>query len=215
MVRCRSSQYPTRTELLTRSKTGAINYYAPTIFRDLGLSSTTTALFAQGVYGIVKTIGAACFVFFLADSIGRRFSMMWSGAVQAFAMLFVGFYVRYGPGLGDSTSPPPAGIAALAMIYLFALAFNAGWGPVAFVYVSEIPSNRLRATNVALASFTHWVMNLVVSKTTPLMLVSTPYKTYFIFGSINVVMAVAAFWIPETKGVSYLLSDVTTRILTM
>jgi hypothetical protein len=88
------------------------------------------------------------------------------------------------------------------MIYVFALAFNAGWGPVAWVYVSEIPSNRLRANNVALASFTHWVMNLVVSKTTPVMLVSTPYKAYFIFGSINIVMSIAAYWIPETKGVS-------------
>jgi hypothetical protein len=90
------------------------------------------------------------------------------------------------------------------MVYLFALAFNAGWGPVAFVYASEIPSNRLRAYNMSLASFTHWVMNLVVSKTTPIMLVSTPYKAYFIFGSINIVMAIVAFWIPETKGVSSL-----------
>ncbi|KPI35518.1 Quinate permease [Cyphellophora attinorum] len=184
------------------SGTGAINYYAPTIFRDLGLSSTTTALFAQGVYGIVKTTGALIFVFFLADSLGRRISMMWSGAVQAFAMLFVGFYVRYGPDIGKNSSPPPAGVAALAMVYIFALAFNAGWGPVAFVYASEIPSNRLRAYNMSLASFTHWVMNLTVSKTTPIMLVSTPYKAYFIFGSINIVMAIAAFWIPETKGVS-------------
>lgn len=92
------------------------------------------------------------------------------------------------------------------MVYIFAAAFNAGWGPVAWVYVSEIPSNRLRAYNVALASFTHWVMNLTVSKTTPVMLVSTPYKTYFIFGSINVVMTIAAFWIPETKGVSLTVS---------
>lgn len=92
------------------------------------------------------------------------------------------------------------------MVYIFAAAFNAGWGPVAWVYVSEIPSNRLRAYNVALASFTHWVMNLTVSKTAPVMLVSTPYKTYFIFGSINVVMTIAAFWIPETKGVSLTVS---------
>ncbi|KAK6374007.1 hypothetical protein LTS17_007977 [Exophiala oligosperma] len=88
------------------------------------------------------------------------------------------------------------------MIYIFAAAFNSGWGPVAWVYVSEIPSNRLRAYNVALASFTHWVNNLAVSKATPVMLLSTPYKAYFIFGTINVVMAVAAFWVPETKGIS-------------
>lgn len=111
-------------------------------------------------------------------------------------------YVRYGPHVSVNQTPPPAGIAALAMIYIFAAAFNSGWGPVAWVYVSEIPSNRLRAYNVALASFTHWVNNLAVSKATPVMLLSTPYKTYFIFGAINVTMAVAGFWVPETKGVS-------------
>lgn len=34
--------------------TNAINYYAPTIFENLGLSSNTTALLATGVYGVVR-----------------------------------------------------------------------------------------------------------------------------------------------------------------
>jgi len=111
-------------------------------------------------------------------------------------------YLRFGPTPGTTDTPPPAGIAALAMIYIFAAAFNAGWGPVAWIYISEIPTNRLRAYNVALGTFTHWVMNLVVSKTTPYMLAEDPYRTYFIFGSFNAVMAIIAFWLPETKGVS-------------
>ncbi|CAH0047364.1 unnamed protein product [Clonostachys solani] len=184
------------------SGTGAINYYAPTIFRDLGLSSTTTALFAQGIYGIVKVVTCLIFVFFLADSLGRRLSLMWSGALQGFCMFFLGFYVRFGPKIGENDKPPPAGIAALAMVYIFAAAFNMGWGPVSWIYVSEIPTNRLRAYNVALASFTHWVHNLAVSKATPVMLVSTPFGAYFIFGSLNLTMAVLAFWVPETKGIS-------------
>lgn len=68
--------------------------------------------------------------------------------------------------------------------------------------MSEIPTNRLRAYNVALASLTHWLHNLAVSKATPFMLVSSPYGAYFIFGSINIVMAIAGCWVPETKGVS-------------
>lgn len=34
------------------------------------------------------------------------------------------------------------------------------------------------------------------------MLLTSPYRAYFIFGSVNFVMSIAAFWIPETKGVS-------------
>lgn len=184
------------------SGTGAINYYAPMIFKDLGLSSATTALFAQGIYGVVKVVTCLIFVFFLADSLGRRISFMWSGFVQAFCMLFLGFYVRFGPTPGLSDTPPPAGIAALAMVYIFAAAFNMGWGPVSWIYASEIPTNRLRAYNVALASFVHWVHNLAVSKTTPIMLVNIPFGAYFVFGSVNFIMAIAAWWIPETKGIS-------------
>lgn len=75
---------------LTFVQTGAINYYAPTIFKGFGLSSTTTGLFAQGIYGVVKVVTCLVFVFFLADSLGRRLSLMWSGAVQGFAMFLVG-----------------------------------------------------------------------------------------------------------------------------
>lgn len=75
------------------------------------------------------------------------------------------------------------------------------------MYVSEIPTNRLRANNVALASFMHWVHNLAVSKATPVMLLSDPYRAYFIFGAFNFAGAVAAFWLPETKGVSIPLSS--------
>ncbi|KAM0342581.1 hypothetical protein ACHAPU_009436 [Fusarium lateritium] len=182
--------------------TGAINYYAPTIFAGLGLSSTTTALFAQGIYGVVKVVTCLLFIFFLADSLGRRKSFMIGGAIQAFCMLFIGFYLRFGPAPSGDNHPPPAGIAALAMVYIFAAAFNMSWGPVSWIYVSEIPTNRLRAYNVALASFTHWVHNLAVSKSTPVMLLHDPYRAYFIFGSFNFCMAIAAYWIPETKGIS-------------
>lgn len=120
------------------------------IFKSLGLSSASTALFAQGVYGIVKFVSCLIFILFLADSLGRRISFVWTGFVQAFCMFFVGFvrlelpqtasssstpltpaqYVRFGPTIEEGQQPPPAGIAALAMIYIFAVAFNMGWGPV-------------------------------------------------------------------------------------
>jgi hypothetical protein len=35
------------------------------------------------------------------------------------------------------------------------------------------------------------------------MLLHDPWRAYFIFGSFNLFMAIAAYWIPETKGVSH------------
>lgn len=78
---------------------------------------------------------------------------------------------------------------------------------MAWIYVSEIPSSRLRGTNVALAAATQWLFNFVVARSTPVMLITvggpTGYGTYFIFGSFCFAMTIfVALFLPETKGVS-------------
>lgn len=79
----------------------AQNYYAPQIFHGLGMSGTAVQLFATGVYGIVKVVGCAFFLVFLADSLGRRRSLLWTSAAQAIAMYIVGAYGK--------TEPPQTG----------------------------------------------------------------------------------------------------------
>ncbi|CAK7239143.1 MAG: hypothetical protein STHCBS139747_000570 [Sporothrix thermara] len=185
--------------------TNAINYYAPVIFNNLGVGGTTQSLLATGVYGIVKMVSCGLFITFLADTLGRRWSFVWTGFFMSFAMLYLGFYVRFNPPV-KGADIPAAGYVALVMVYLFAAAFQFGWGPVCWIYVSEIPTNRLRGYNVGLAAATQWLFNLVVSRVSPVMLVTaggpTGYGTYFIYASFCFTMAVLAFWVPETKGIS-------------
>ena len=185
--------------------TNAINYYAPTIFSALGVTGTSQSLFATGVYGIVKVSGCAIFIVLLADTLGRRWSLVWTAFAMFLCMFYLGFYVRFDPPKAGAAIPP-AGYVALVVVYLFAAAFQFGWGPVCWIYVSEIPSNRLRGYNVSLAAATQWLFNLVVARVTPVMLVTvggpTGYGTYFIYGSFCFVMGIAAIWLPETKGVS-------------
>ncbi|ERT01439.1 MFS quinate transporter [Sporothrix schenckii 1099-18] len=185
--------------------TNAINYYAPVIFTNLGVSGTTQSLLATGVYGIVKMVSCAIFITFLADTLGRRWSFVWTGFFMSFCMFYLGFYVRFDPPVKNAPIPA-AGYVALVMVYLFAAAFQFGWGPVCWIYVSEIPTNRLRGYNVSLAAATQWLFNLVVSRVSPIMLISaggsTGYGTYFIYACFCFTMAVLAFWVPETKGIS-------------
>lgn len=185
--------------------TNAINYYAPEIFNSLGISGETESLLATGVYGIVKMVSCAIFITFLADTLGRKWSFVWTGYAMCIFMFYLGFYVRFDPPVaGQPVSP--AGTAALVMVYLFAAAFQFGWGPVCWIYVSEIPTNRLRGYTVAIAASTQWLFNLVVTRITPNMLKtvggSSGYGTYFLYGSFCFTMATCAFWIPETKGLS-------------
>jgi hypothetical protein len=65
------------------------------------MSGTSVQLFATGVYGIVKVVGCFLFLVFVADSLGRRRSLLWTSAAQAIAMYIVGAYGK--------TEPPQPG----------------------------------------------------------------------------------------------------------
>lgn len=185
--------------------TNAINYYAPTIFQDLGIKGPKTGLFATGVYGIVKMVTCGCFLLVAADSLGRRRSLLWTSIAQGCAMFVIGFYVRFDPPVAGAAIPP-VGYFALTCIFLFAAFFQFGWGPCCWIIVSEIPTARLRAMNVALAAATQWLFNFVVAQAVPHMLATVGkagYGTYFIFGSFCFSMFFFVwFLIPETKGMS-------------
>jgi len=101
--------------------TNAINYYAPTIFTDLGITGNANSLFATGVYGIVKMVSCGLFLTFLADTLGRKLSLVWTGCAMGFFMFYIGFYVRFDPPLAGH-AVPPAGYVALVAVYLFAAA---------------------------------------------------------------------------------------------
>ncbi|GAP85480.1 putative quinate permease [Rosellinia necatrix] len=185
--------------------TNAINVYAPTIFTNLGIMGTSNSLLGTGVYGIVKVVSCAIFLLFMADSLGRRRSLLVSAIGQSFCMFYIGIYVRVAPPQeGDPV--PVAGYFALAFIYVFAAFFQFGWGPACWILVSEIPKARLRPLNVALAAATQWLFNFVVARTLPVMLATLGeggYGTYFIYGSFGVIMLTFVyFFVPETKGVS-------------
>lgn len=142
----------------------AVNYYAPQIFQSLGMTGTTVSLFATGVYGIVKVLGCAAFLIFCADSLGRRRSLLWTSAAQALTMYIIGIYGRVEPpvaGQGISAF----GYVAIVCIYLWAALFQFGWGPCCWILVSEIPTARLRALNVAIGAATQWLFNFIIART--------------------------------------------------
>lgn len=143
-----------------------------------------------------------CFLVFAADSLGRRKSLLWTSIAMSASMLYVGLYVRIEPPVEDAPVPP-AGYVALVCIYLFASFFQWGWGPVCWIYVSEIPTARLRGLNVALAAATQWLFNLVIARAVPNMLVTMGeggYGAFILFASFCGGMFVFTwFLVPETK----------------
>ncbi|CAM1508072.1 Fc.00g049200.m01.CDS01 [Cosmosporella sp. VM-42] len=183
----------------------AVNYYAPQIFKNLGMDGTETSLFATGVYGIVKVTGCAIFLIFAADSLGRRRSLLWTSAAMGIVMYIIGIYGRVEPPVkGQPISA--FGYVAITCIYLWAAFFQFGWGPCCWILVSEIPTARLRATNVAIGAATQWLFNFVIARTVLTMqetMGKAGYGMFFMFGSFCAIMGTFVwFFVPETKGLS-------------
>ncbi|KAF7548731.1 hypothetical protein G7046_g8572 [Stylonectria norvegica] len=183
----------------------AVNYYAPQILQNLGMTGTESSLFATGVYGVVKVTACAIFLVFAADTLGRRRSLLWTSAAQAVVMFIIGIYGRVEPPIkGQPISS--FGYVAIACIYLWAAFFQFGWGPCCWILVSEIPTARLRAMNVAIAAGTQWLFNFIVARTVLTMqdtMGEAGYGMFFMFGSFCIIMGTFVwFFIPETKGLS-------------
>ena len=89
------------------------------------------------------------------------------------------------------------------MIYLYVIGYSASWGPVPWVYCSEIFGTRLRGYGVGLASATQWLFNFVITKITPAAINNIGWRTFIMFACFCFGMALFSFlFITETKGLS-------------
>lgn len=92
-------------------------------------------------------------------------------------------------------------MAMAAMIYLYVIGYSASWGPVPWVYLSEIFPTRLRSYGVGMGAATQWLFNFVITKITPAAVNSIGWRTFLMFGIFCLAMSVfATFFIKETKG---------------
>lgn len=182
------------------SGTNSIGYYAPQIFQTVGVSKTNSALFATGVYGTVKVITTAIFLVIGIDKLGRRKSLMFGAAWMMTMMFIIGGVLHTHPPV-DVNTVSSASIAMVAMIYLYVIGYSASWGPIPWVYLSEIFPTRLRSYGVGMGAATQWLFNFVITEITPNAVSHIGWKTFIMFGCFCFGMGVwVFFFVKETKG---------------
>ncbi|KAF8068087.1 general substrate transporter [Lyophyllum atratum] len=178
----------------------SVGYYAPQIFNSIGYTGTQNSLLASGIYGIVKVVATAIFVFFMVESLGRRLSLIISSIGMGTLFFLIGAILKTHPPVAQA-DPPPASKAMAALLYIYVCFYSMGWGPLPWVYVSDIFPTRTRHYGLATASASQWLWNFVVSKVTPDMITNLGWKIFIMFGTVNIgAMGTFAFFIPETKG---------------
>ncbi|KAH8651404.1 general substrate transporter [Xylariales sp. PMI_506] len=189
--------------------TNSIGYYAPEIFESIGVASTSTSLFATGVYGTVKVISTAIFLIVGIDRWGRRKSLIGGAIWMATMMFIIGGVLHNHPPDIHATTVSPASTAMIAMIYLYVIGYSASWGPTPWVFVSEIFPTRLRPYGVGLAATTQWLFNFVVTEFTPIGVTNIGWRIFLMFGIFCVANSLFAFFLMrETKGKSLEEMDV-------
>ncbi|KAG1778986.1 general substrate transporter [Suillus placidus] len=185
------------------SGTNAINYYTPQIFAGLGFSSTSSALFATGIYGVVKFVVTCITLAFVIESWGRKRTLIYGGLSQGLMMLWIGGYAGAHPNQGIV----PGTYVSIVAVYLFGVSFCLGWGFTPFILGSEVAPGHLRMAVMSLATATTWLFTYIIAQITPIMLNRITYGTYLVFGVASLIMVVWVYiFIPETTG--YPLEDI-------
>lgn len=170
-------------------------YYAPEIFRGMGMETDASMLqtIIVGAINMLFTVLAIMTV----DKFGRKKLMMIGSAVMAVSMI----------GLGFALYTETEGLPALLLMLLYIAAFAMSWGPVTWVLLSEIFPNKIRGV-MAVAVAVQWLANLIVSWTFPMMNNNSALVehfnhgfSYWIYGVMAILSGLFIWkYVPETKG---------------
>lgn len=166
----------------------AVLYYAPRIYSDIGLSDPMMVTVITGSINLALT----CVAIFTVEKLGRK------------PLLIVGSLGMALGAFGVALTFGKEGMETLCMasIMLYSACFMFSWGPICWVYISEIFPNTIRGAAVAIAVAFQWIFNFIVSSSFVPMCDSLGYLfTYGLYGTICVIAAIFVWkLVPETKG---------------
>lgn len=173
-------------------------YYAPVVLKTV-TENAQEALFQTIWIGVLQLVGSVIGAM-LMDRMGR-IPLMRYGTLGAIAGLLLTSYALY---------TQATGYFALFGMLFFMVFYALSWGVGAWVLVSEIFPNRMRAQGMSIAVGCMWVANFAVSQSFP-MINDHPYLFSHFHGAFPMWIFAAcclfSYWfigryIPETKGVS-------------
>ena len=165
----------------------AVLYFAPRIFESMGVSNNMLFTVIMGVINISFTLVAV----FTVEKLGRKPLLITGSLGMALG--------AFGVALSNVTTLPA--IIPVISIMLYSACFMFSWGPICWVYISELFPNTIRSQATAWAVAFQWIFNFIVSSTFVPMYTWSPFFAYALYGVICLVAALFVWKIvPETKG---------------
>ncbi|RVD88243.1 uncharacterized protein DFL_002435 [Arthrobotrys flagrans] len=174
-----------------------IQYYAPSIFKEIGISTSTTLLL-QAINSIIALIAQFCCIMFI-DRFGRRWVLILGNLVNMVAWIIVTALVAEYGGRTDATG---AHWAFIIMTWLYQFSFSFACGPLSWIIPAEIFNTATRSKGVAIATMTSFATNTLIGQVSPIALQNVGWKYFMFFIIANFTNAIFFYCIlPETSRV--------------
>ncbi|KAL1887379.1 hypothetical protein Sste5346_010259 [Sporothrix stenoceras] len=179
----------------------AINYYGPIILKSIGITGTSTALLATGIFGVAKTLCVVVYALVIVDRVPRRTLLMWGAACCSVCMWIIGAYVKIAdPSAHVMDSPTGGAIAAIFFFFLWVVPYELSWSSTPWLINAEMFPLDVRGLGQASAAASNWFWNFIVTRFTPRMVLSMKYGFFFFFASLLIVAIVFVYFlVPETS----------------
>jgi sugar porter (SP) family MFS transporter len=176
------------------SGVNAINLYAPTIFKNLGVG-TSASLLASIVLGVVK-VAFTAWVIFMVDRWGRKPLLLLGNVLMSATLILLGIAVTV------IHSPSGAAISTIVLLIIYLAGYELGWGAVVWVMMSEVFPLKVRGVGMGAGSVVLWAATFTITFVFPVMDNSLGLaNSAYIFAGIGIVLfLLVAKFVPETKG---------------
>ncbi|AEO68570.1 e2bf89b0-a55f-4e3e-86ec-976d65165d80 [Thermothielavioides terrestris] len=178
-----------------------IGYYQTQMYDALGITGNRNLLVA-GIYNCVGPLANLIFITFLIDRVGRRQPLIWGTVGIAVALICeAAINSRIDP------ANPAHGLSIGGVFFLFCVTviFSLSWGPISWVYMSEVMPMQIRARGNAFATgIGNWLVSTFWSQVSPIALKQLSWKFYFLFVAWDIVVTIPTvfFVFKETKQLS-------------
>jgi len=177
-------------------------YYGEVLWRAAGFSESD-ALRINVIGGTIN-VASTLIAIALVDRWGRK-PLLLTGSVGMAVFLGILAAVFGTSAVGPDGSlalSRPAGLVALVSANLYIVAFGMSWGPVMWVMLGEMFPNQMRGAALAVAGFSQWTTNFLVTMTFPFFLqvigLGGAYALYALFALLSFFFVRPA--VCETKG---------------
>ncbi|KAG4108211.1 general substrate transporter [Neocallimastix lanati (nom. inval.)] len=171
-----------------------IMYYQSQIYSYLGFSKFTSTIIFPIVNNFVNFISILPTMWYI-DKFGRKI-LLYVGA-----LLMIIFHILTWVFSIQISNGKIWGYLTVASIILFIFSFGATWGPVPWVYQSEVFPLRTRIKGSAVGTISNFFNNWIITFVGPLLMEALGERTFILF-SVNCLIAFyfAYFFCIESKG---------------